>query len=326
MLLCSLGTLGLAPQANAGTLYASTSAGGPGELYILDPATGAMVQDVGPLNDSLAVNYPITGLAFHPVSGVLYGSTGNAITNTAAKLVTINPNTGLVTVIGPFNAGNVGNPSTMADLAFDPATGILYGVGSVGGPQLYSINIATGQATVIGGSGLTSTSGGGLAVSSGGVFYGTPTGTNFGTYNSVAGTFTFIATPTRPLGGAYAALAFDENGVLYGLNSGVGSPPPTSLVTINPTTGAVTNLGLSVTSLDAIAFQPVPKPALAIATAGNQVTLRWLNFSGFNLEYKTNLASGAWLTNTTPPTLDNGTNSLTLSADGIAKFFRLHKP
>jgi hypothetical protein len=29
-------------------------------------------------------------------------------------------------------------------------------------------------------------------------------------------------------------------------------------VTINPTTGAVTDLGASVTSLDAIAFQPVP--------------------------------------------------------------------
>src|SRR6266508_4362857 len=87
VLLCLLGTLGLAPQANAGTLYGSTSAGAPGELYILDPATGAIVRDVGPLNDSLAVNYPITGLAFHPASGVLYGSTGNAITNTAAKLV-----------------------------------------------------------------------------------------------------------------------------------------------------------------------------------------------------------------------------------------------
>src|SRR6266545_6108079 len=148
MVLGSLGALGLALQANAGTLYGATSAGAPGELYMLDPATGAIVRDVGPLNDSLAVNYPITGLAFHPVSGVLYGSTGNAFTNTAAKLVTINPNTGLVTVIGPFNVGNAGKPSTMADLAFDPVTGILYGIGSIGGPQLYSINIATGQATV----------------------------------------------------------------------------------------------------------------------------------------------------------------------------------
>jgi len=268
-----LGALAAASQAHAGTLYAATSAGGPGELYIINQATGAVVQDVGPLNDALSTNYPITGLAFNPLTGLLYGSTGNAGA-VDGHLVSINPATALVTDIGLFNAGPVntgGSPATMADLAFDSA-GNLYGVGSIGGPQLYSINLLTGQATVIGSTGLTSTSGGGLAISPGGVFNGTPTSTRFGTYNSGTGAYTNIAAPTRPVGGAYAALSYDGN-TLYGLDLGPGPTLTTHLVTINPATGAVTDVAVSVSALDAIAFQ-VPEPAtLVLMLAGAFVGL-----------------------------------------------------
>ena len=251
-----------ADSARAAVLYASTAAGDTGQLYTLNPANGAMVQNIGPLNDAAGTNYPITGLAFHPTTGVLYGATGNNPAATAARLVTINPTTGLVTVIGSFNAGptnSSGTPSTMGDLAFDSA-GNLFGVGTIGGPQLYSINAATGQATVIGSTGLTSTTGGGVEISASGVIYGTPTASRFGTYDGVTGAFTNIANPVKPSGGGYGALAFDGS-TLYGLNVGSGSPPPTNLVTIDPATGAVTNLGASIASLDAIAFAPIPEPA-----------------------------------------------------------------
>ena len=251
-----------ADSARAAVLYASTAAGDTGQLYTLNPANGAMVQNIGPLNDAAGTNYPITGLAFHPTTGVLYGATGNNPAATAARLVTINPATGLVTVIGSFNAGptnSSGTPSTMGDLAFDSA-GNLFGVGTIGGPQLYSINAATGQATVIGSTGLTSTTGGGVEISASGVIYGTPTASRFGTYDGVTGAFTNIANPVKPSGGGYGALAFDGS-TLYGLNVGSGSPPPTNLVTIDPATGAVTNLGASIASLDAIAFAPIPEPA-----------------------------------------------------------------
>ena len=146
----------------------------------------------------------------------------------------------------------------MADLAFD-ASGNLYGIGSIGGPQLYSINTTTGQATVIGNSGLPSTSGGGLAISDGGVFYGTPTASRYGTYDSTTGVYTNITNPVKPGGGgAYAALEFGAGGVLYGLNSAPGSPPPTFLVSIDPPTGSVTNLGQSIDAIDAIAWIPEP--------------------------------------------------------------------
>jgi hypothetical protein len=260
---CSLLSLGLAPLADAATLYAASAAGGPGNLYLLNPDTGAVIQTIGPTNDAAGANYPITGLAVHPTSGVLYGSTGNSSVATAARLVTINPLTAEVTLVGSYNAGPVngsGTPATMADIEFDSA-GNLYGVGSIGGPQLYSINVATAQATVIGNTGLTSTTGGGLGISPNGVFFGTPTASRFGTYDSGTGAYTNITNPTKPTGGgAYGALSF-RGSVLYGLNVGAGSPPPTALAIIDPPTGALTSVGSSLASLDAIAFVPVPEPA-----------------------------------------------------------------
>jgi len=220
-----------------------------------------MISHVGSLLDAQNVNYPITGLAFNPINGLLYGSTGNSVTSTAAKLVTINPVTAQVTVIGSFNAGNVGSPSTMADLAFDSA-GNLFGVGSIGGPQLYSINPLTGQATVIGSTGLTSTTGGGVAISPSGGVFGTPTSARFGTYNPITGAYANIANPVKPIGGAYAALDFNGS-TLYGLDLGPGPDLFSHLVTIDPVTGGVTDLGTSVSSLDAIAFTLVPEPTSA---------------------------------------------------------------
>ena len=252
-------------QADAGIIFGATAAGAAGHLYTLNPATGAMATDIGATNDALGTNYPITGLAFHPTSGVLYASTGNNPETTAARLVTIDPATALVTVIGSFDAGptnSSGVPSTMTDLAFD-AAGNLYGVGSIGGPQLYSINPLTGKATVIGNSGLTGTSGGALAIDSAGTIFGSPTSTRFGTYNGTTGVFTNIANPVEPTGGgAWGAFDFDENGTLFALNLGAGTPPATALATINKATGVVTNIGSSLTSLDAIAVL-VPEPGSA---------------------------------------------------------------
>lgn len=268
---CALLFVALCTRADADALYGATAAGGPGELYTLNPATGGVILDVGPLNDVFGLNYGVTGLAFNPNTGVLYGSTANAVAATRAKLVSINPATGFVTVIGAFNAGPVnsgGVPSTMADIAFDSA-GNLFGIGSIGGPQLYSINTGTGQATVIGSTGLTATSGGGLGINSSNAFYGTPTSSRFGTYNSTTGVYTNIANPTKPIGGAYAALAFDSTGVLYGLDLGPSPAQQTHLTTFNLSTGAVTDIGASVDLLDAIAFGPaVPEPSTVVLLLG----------------------------------------------------------
>jgi hypothetical protein len=267
MLVCSLGALAVAGRADAQVLYAAIGAGQPGELYTLNPATGAMLSDIGHLNDAGGTNYGITGLAFSPLTGVLYGSMDG---KGSAQLVTINPTTARVTLVGPFNAGG----ATMTDLAFTTA-GQLYGISSTGGANLYSVNIGTGQATEVGSSGITFTEGGGLAISAAGVFYSSPTNTQFGTYNPTTGAYTNITNPSKPVGGgSYGALAFNGSGVLYGDNLlvGTGSTKATHLVTLDPTTGAVTDIGPSINAIDAIAFSPVPEPSslalLGLAAAG----------------------------------------------------------
>jgi hypothetical protein len=252
---CALAVMALTEQANASTMYGATSSG-HGELYILNPATGGALQDIGPLNDVTGLNYSVTGLAFDPNSGVLYGSTGGV---SGTKLLTINPANASVSVVGGFNSGSV----TMTDLAFDQS-GNLWGISSSGGANLYSVNKATGAATSIGASGVSFTEGGGLAII-GGVFYGAPIPGDYGTYNSTTGVYTNIATPASPVGsgGSYAALAFD-GATLYGDNLKPGSNGgATHLVKIDPTTGTVTDIGASVTHLDAIAIQ-VPEPATAL--------------------------------------------------------------
>jgi hypothetical protein len=218
----------------------------------------------------------MTGIAFRPTSGVLYGSVAGNVAATAGNLVTINPATARVTVVGPFN---VGAGVTMTDLAFTPS-GQLYGISSVGGANLYSIDVLTGQATLVGPAGPTFTTGGGLAISSAGVYYGTPTAAQYGTYDATTGVYTNITNPFKPVPSpsSYGSLAFNGAGVLYGMNLGEGaaSGHPTHLVTIGPSTGLVTDVGASVPAIDAIAFSPTPVPEPgAFALVGIAVVGLW---------------------------------------------------
>jgi len=333
--LIALGLLALAAPVDAGTLYASSAAGGPGELYILDPLSGSVLHDIGPLNDETDYNYGITGLAFDPASGKLYGSTANSDPVVAAMLVTIDIATARVTVVGPFNAGNTGSkPATMADLSFNPVSGKLYGIASVGGPQLYSINLASGQATVVGSSGIASTTGGGLAVSAAGVFYAEPTSTRFGTYNPTTGAYSNIASPGHPVGGAYAALAFDEHGVLFGIDLGADLPPSAELVTINPLTAAVTDIGASLPSIDAIAFQPViPPPTLVNAKIlGNAFQFSFSGAPGgsYTVLSTTNLTlpSASWNVEGAPTAVGSGQFQFTSTptANDPKRFYQVRTP
>lgn len=61
------------------------------------------------------------------------------------------------------------------------------------------------------------------------------------------------------------ALAFDALGTLYGVNVDLNDANrPTDLITINTSTSAITDVGATPNSLDAMAFAPVPEPASAM--------------------------------------------------------------
>ncbi len=248
-----LATALAAPPASAETLYGADGAqGNLANLWILDPGTGAVICKVGP------IGFGVTGLAVHPTTGVLYGSTGNASPVSPGSLIAIDKTTGAGSLVGSFGVAG----RTMADVTF-ASDGTLYGwltgPPPPSGPplpdDLYTINPATGVATKVGTSGLSVTFGDGLAADSGNTIYLVPFGDGgpLSTVNRSTGAITIGPTLDGP-GNVIAAMAFSAAGTLYGVDLGPEFPALASLVTIDKTTGVVTTLGPTVDRLDAIVF------------------------------------------------------------------------
>ena len=245
MLAGAFGAL-VAATTTGQVLYGTTAANTTtSNLYILNPATGAVVSTVGP------IGFAVTGLAVNPLTGVLYGSTSNNSANSPGSLITINKATGQGTLVGSFGSSG----QTMADITFT-SDGTLYGWLEAGTDDLHTINLATGAATDVGNAGL-STFGSGLAANGAGVLYYAGSGSDgmLRTVSRATGLTTDVAVLTGGPAPAssIAALAFSPTGTLYGVFLDE-TTKASQLLTINPTTAAITILGPSVTALDAIVF------------------------------------------------------------------------
>jgi hypothetical protein len=255
------------------TLFGSQAQLGS-NLYIIDPATGAgtVVGDMG-----VGVN----ALAMHPVTGVLYGATSSPASPTIdfASLVTINTTTGAATSVGSFVLPRF---TTLGDLAFNPLTGVLYGWSTESGGDLYTVNLATGAATKVGESNV-SVSGDALASNGAGILYLAGEGTKgaLRTVDKTTGLTTAVATLSGfdicgcPHGESIFALAFNGS-TLYGVTS-----VSDELITINVTTGVITDIGPAVgpdVGIEGIAFtnqvaDHVPEPAGLILTLSGVAAL-----------------------------------------------------
>lgn len=250
---------GAGPADAAAILYGADGAGGNPNtaLTILDPTTGGIVSTVGP------VGFAVTGMAFHPTTGVLYGTTGAMSLGTANSLITIDLATGAGTLVGPNGLGPV------ADIAFD-AAGTLYGWAERGQDDLVTLDLTTGAASVVADSGLD-TRASGLAFDASGTlwFAGQADSGSSGVLHTIDPA-TGLSTGTLPLPsvGRLGALAFDDNGTLFAADGAINGTPigTLSLLTIDTTTGAITTVGSTVPGLDAMAFR-VPEPATALLAA-----------------------------------------------------------
>lgn len=254
-----------APLARAGgaqVLYGADGAGGnPSNLYILNPATGAVVSTVGP------IGFAVTGLAVHPTTGVLYGTTGNNSPASPGSLITIDTTTGAGTLVGDLVPAN----EAAADITFG-ADGTLYGWLEAGTDDLITIDLVTGAATVVGDSSL-GTAGAGLA---GGanpvVLAGDGADGCLSLIDTGTGAVTdpCVATLDGTAGHQISALDYDAGGTLYGVDLQISGTRPAQLITIAGS-GAVTVAGATVDALDAIAFglgaaQPSPSLPNAATT------------------------------------------------------------
>lgn len=234
---------------------------------------------------SLAIVNQTTGavsIVGHPagvsrISGLAFDANGNLFATTqpgggfppppgptgASLLLNLNATNGLILSSVPVSDGT--HQISIADLAIQPGTGILFGIRGPndqldGQGKLYTINKTTGLATLVGDTGDFF---GALAFAPNGTLYMaaadlTSTGdlANIGLKRiNPANAATLAFVPTVDFLGALGVRP--EDSVLFGGNGDLAQ-----LFTINPTTGAETLIGSTGrTFVGDLAFAPVPEPA-----------------------------------------------------------------
>src|SRR5262249_41382073 len=114
--------IAMTTDIDAETLYAAASLlGAPSDLLILNPGDGSVRCRVGP------IGFGVTALAVNPVTGVLYGATGNKDTTAPGSLIVHDQTTGAGHVVATLPTTSPDNPVTFPDITFT-SDGKLYGV------------------------------------------------------------------------------------------------------------------------------------------------------------------------------------------------------
>lgn len=241
----------LAPAAAsalpAPTLFLTTGGTGnssvvapPSELFRVDPANGSTTSAGN-------TGFAIGALAQDPTTGILYAASNNKSPIAPNTLLKLDPANGAATVVGSFD------PFRMSDMSFD-STGRLFGWAETN-DELVTIDKATGTATIVGPSTL-STFGAGLTFDLGETLwlFGEGEGEPFHSVDPATGTPTQRGTLTTldENGSAISAAAADcARTTIYGTLNNFGKPPA-NLLTIDTATGGLTNKGLVPTGADGL--------------------------------------------------------------------------
>lgn len=225
--------------------------------------------------DALAVRIDeITGtgstighVGFDELNSLDVNSSGTffSVCSSSKTLITINPITGDGTAVANLSCDI---PPDVRGLAFDP-TGVLFA--SIDGPgpdmgdlnYLYTIDVATGQCTLIGGTGLTSLQS--ITFSPSGILYGWEVSASWVGQGGLVtiDPLTGIATDVNPsVGGANSSIqgiAFAPDGTLYGARD--------SLYEIDPLTGEYSSIGSGgYYDVRGIAYIPIPSTILLLGS------------------------------------------------------------
>ena len=223
---------------------------GESSLYLIDPETGAATL-IGPTGF-----YFCRGLDFQPITNVLYAVCSNDLS--FEVLITIDVESGQGTEIGPIIANGF-----LQDLSFR-SDGTLYGYFRAKGSNFLStININTAETNFVGNSGLSG-DGNGIGFDQFNDLF--LTDTDFVTFapslyllNQSNGLATFVTGLTLPpLDEGFTIInSLDlnpETDVMFGSLDIQLLEYEHYLVTIDTSTGLVTNVGETVEGLEAIAF------------------------------------------------------------------------
>lgn len=216
----------------------------PSTLVEIDPASGALVQTIGP------VGYVVNGLTFDVTTGLLYGSTSLRDPNYNG-LIVIDMATGAGTPIG---VDGWGLPFLQAVTNITTnAAGDMYGWWE-GTDDLVSIDKTTGVATLVGDSGL-STSLNGLSFDTAGSLLMVNSDGRYYLVDPLTGGATFInSLSTRAHHGDFHPVS----NLYYGINENAINPR--AIIVADLSTDTEFAPLPTVDDLHTLTFVPVPEP------------------------------------------------------------------
>jgi uncharacterized protein DUF6923 len=255
-LLLATAAMLLATGAAAQTLYAVSVRtysdpgyhGVEGNLYLVDPETAA-TRLVTSLNVGGKTPVGLDGIAIHPRTGVFYGITAPSSAVIPRTLVIVDPGNGSVTPVGDLG-------QSASDIEFDDK-GTLY-AWLPETRQVGTVDLDSGRAAPRGKPIQRSASKGGFVLIGASKAYVATTG-GAGTIDTVDIDTGEVATGPALTGAPFPdlvnSLAYNK-GVVYAINSNFGRSSQANLVTIDPHTGKVTNIGALPNDTDAITFGP----------------------------------------------------------------------
>ncbi len=204
-------------------------------LYKVDAATGAS-ELIAPVRLEGSTSVGVVSLAVSPSTGVLYGVTARQ-ENRRPSLVTIDPATGYASAVGIL-------AHTVSDIGFD-SDGRLYGW-LPDENRLAEIDVGRAVLTPLAPSGIRGVMGGGMAIGAHHVAYVAATGAG-GTLDTIDMATGAGKTGPQLDGAPYLSaitnLTISPDGKLYAVNSNMGSPASTALVTVDPASGRVHEVG-----------------------------------------------------------------------------------
>ena len=230
-------------------IYAADGRDVVGSLYTVDPRDGT-VAEVGALKQGY------TSLAFSP-DNTLYGL--STLSSGTPSLYTIDPFTGAETLIAKLNSKTI-SYFAMPDASFVGSTLVAW---TEDGDDPTTVDLKTGEVTVLGAG--TSSYGTSLATDSKGIVWLIPQGAYGGIYTidpkSGALTDTKVTPDDTKLTynmDNWGGMTFFD-GMLYQINAGYsGSKKSSYLVSVDPTTGLLSEIGVMMSSgVDAVA-SPMP--------------------------------------------------------------------
>ena len=217
-----------------------------GNLYAVNLATSTSTL-IGAIRLPGGRPIGVTGLAAHPKTGVLYGITSEQSPNNPRSLVTIDPASGVATLVGEL--GTAGS-----DISFDLKGTLFMWLPATS--QLGIVNPSSAAVSPLGRPGPAG-SPAGIAIDPQGMVFVTAKGAG-GTLDNVDLTSGALqigpALTGAPFSTQINSMSFSPSGLLLAVNSNGGSPAETRLVTINTATGVVTTIGSLPDDTDALAF------------------------------------------------------------------------